>query len=97
MISRITQNRVKIGEGKKEIQIRTLSRHRLELRFVKRRKPWLGRAEFGEEFPFGVAAMVGIDPRWRAEAALALGYFISRLQREEEPSLTVGLLPRDSA
>jgi hypothetical protein len=37
--------------------------------------------------------MVALIPGWRAEAALTLGYFISRFQREEEPSLTVGLLP----
>ena len=31
-----------------------------------------------------------------ARYALTLGYCISRLQREEEPSLTVGLLPRSA-
>ena len=31
---------------------------------------------------------------WLRSQGVALGYLISRFQREEEPSLTVGLVPR---
>jgi hypothetical protein len=36
--------------------------------------------------------MVAMIPGWRPEAALTKGYFISRFQREDEPSLRVGFV-----
>jgi len=72
------------------LQANSLSSKTVELWFLPLLRAACGQIRF---YHIECCVAMKLDPRL-ARCALTLGYYVSRFQREEQPSLTVGLLPR---